>query len=143
MPLLALSLRRPTVVLVGRPNVGKSTLANRMTRRFEAGSIVHDSPGVTRDPISGLGWWTSYEFHVVDTGGIVFDDAAEQVFMPQIRQQALTALGSADVAVLVVDGTEGCTPLDEDIANFLRRQKVIRRPRRGAWEGRRRMQRMM
>lgn len=111
-------------MLVGRPNVGKSTLANRMTRRFEAGSIVHDSPGVTRDPISGLGWWTSYEFHVVDTGGIVFDDAAEQVFMPQIRQQALTALGSADVAVLVVDGTEGCTPLDEDIANFLRRQKV-------------------
>jgi GTP-binding protein len=120
--------KKPTIVVLGRPNVGKSTIANRMTQRFDEGALVHDQPGVTRDRTYGQGWWSAYEFNVVDTGGIVFDDDPSQVFMPQIRQQALTALAEAQVALLVVDGMAGCTRLDEDIASFMRKQKVRRAP---------------
>ena len=74
-----------------RPNVGKSTIANRLTQKFDSGAIVHDDPGVTRDRTYGYGWWGAHEFAVVDTGGIVFDDDLNQVFMPQIRQQVALA----------------------------------------------------
>lgn len=117
----ALKRAPPSIVVVGRPNVGKSTIANRLTQKFGSGAIVHDEPGVTRDRTYGYGWWGSHEFAVVDTGGIVFDDDSNQVFMPQIRQQALVALGSASVALMVVDGQCGCTTLDEEIAAFLRK----------------------
>ena len=83
---------------------------------------MYDEPGVTRDRTYGEGFWGNHEFTVVDTGGLVFDDDPDQVFLPQIRQQALAALGEASVALMVVDGQVGCTPLDEDIASFLRKQ---------------------
>ena len=79
---------------------------------------------MTRDRTYGNGFWGAHEFTVVDTGGLVFDDDPDEVFLPQIRQQALAALGEADVAVMVVDGKEGCTVLDSDIAAFLRKQDV-------------------
>merc|ERR1740130_1801627 len=113
-----------TIAVVGRPNVGKSTIFNRVTRKFGGGALVFDEPGVTRDRTYGQGFWGAHEFTVVDTGGLVFDDDPDEVFLPQIRQQALAALGEADVAVMVVDGKEGCTVLDSDIAAFLRKQDV-------------------
>ena len=97
----------PTIAVVGRPNVGKSTIFNRMTAKFERGAIVFDEPGVTRDRTYGDGWWDGYDFTAVDTGGIVYDDNAEDVFIPQIREQALLALAEAHAAVLVVDGQAG------------------------------------
>uniref|UniRef100_A0A7S4FA39 GTPase Der n=1 Tax=Chrysotila carterae TaxID=13221 RepID=A0A7S4FA39_CHRCT len=114
----------PKIAVLGRPNVGKSTIVNRMTGKFNGGGLVHDEPGVTRDRTYGLGFWGAHEFMVVDTGGLVFDDDPTQTFMPQIRQQASLALAEAAVAVMVVDGQMGCTPLDADIADFLRKQKV-------------------
>ena len=82
---------RDYIWVAHRPNVGKSTIANRLTQKFGSGAIVHDEPGVTRDRTYGYGWWGSHEFAVVDTGGIVFDDDSHQVFMPQIRQQVALA----------------------------------------------------
>ena len=87
-------------------------------------SQVYDEPGVTRDRTYGRGFWGAHEFTVVDTGGLVFDDNPDEIFLPQIRQQAFAALKEATVALMVVDGQEGCTPLDSDIASFLRKQKV-------------------
>jgi GTP-binding protein len=114
--------RLPQIAVVGRPNVGKSTIANRLTKEFARGSLVFNQPGVTRDRTYGEGFWNAHEFTVVDTGGIVYDDDEDDVFLPQIREQALIALSEAHVALLVVDGKTGCTVLDEQIASFLRRQ---------------------
>jgi tRNA U34 5-carboxymethylaminomethyl modifying GTPase MnmE/TrmE len=76
--------KKPTIVVLGRPNVGKSTIANRMTHRFDTGALVHDQPGVTRDRTYAPGWWSAYEFNVVDTGGIVFDDDPTQVLISSL-----------------------------------------------------------
>ena len=70
---LAVSRKPPTIAIVGRPNVGKSTIANRMTQRFDSGAIVHDEAGVTRDRTYGYGWWAAHEFAVVDTRRIPCD----------------------------------------------------------------------
>ena len=78
----------PVVAIIGRPNVGKSTLVNRLCRSREA--IVHDQPGVTRDRTYQEGYWGDRTFRVVDTGGLVFDDDSE--FLPEIREQANLAL---------------------------------------------------
>ena len=78
-------LARPVVAIIGRPNVGKSTLVNRLCRSREA--IVHDQPGVTRDRTYQDGYWGDREFKVVDTGGLVFDDDSE--FLPEIRERRL------------------------------------------------------
>ena len=110
----------PVVAIIGRPNVGKSTLVNRLCRSREA--IVHDEPGVTRDRTYQEGFWADREFRVVDTGGLVFDDDSE--FLPEIREQANLALAEASVAVVIVDGQQGCTAADESIAEWLRGQKV-------------------
>jgi GTP-binding protein len=112
----------PVIAVVGRPNVGKSMIANRLTQQFDRGAIVFDTPGVTRDRTYANGWWNGFDFRVVDTGGIIYDDKAEDVFIPQIREQAELALLEAHCVLFVVDGQSGLTPLDEDIANFLRRQ---------------------
>jgi len=114
----------PQIAVIGRPNVGKSTIANRLTKRFAAGSIVFNEPGVTRDRTYGNGFWGGHEFTVVDTGGLVFDDKEDEVFLREIRQQAMIALEAASSVLFVVDGQAGRTVLDEQISAFLRRQKV-------------------
>ncbi|MCX5947444.1 MAG: 50S ribosome-binding GTPase, partial [Cyanobacteria bacterium] len=110
----------PVVAIIGRPNVGKSTLVNRLCRSREA--IVHDQPGVTRDRTYQEGYWGDRTFRVVDTGGLVFDDDSE--FLPEIREQANLALAEAAVAVVIVDGQQGHTAADASIAEWLRGQGV-------------------
>ena len=110
----------PVVAIIGRPNVGKSTLVNRLCGSREA--IVHDQPGVTRDRSYQEGFWADRHFRVVDTGGLVFDDDSE--FLPEIREQANLALAEAAVAVVIADGQQGVTAADEAIASWLRGQEV-------------------
>jgi GTP-binding protein len=110
----------PIVAIIGRPNVGKSTIANRLTG--DNAAIVFDQPGITRDRTYRPAFWRDREYTVVDTGGLVFDDDTE--FLPLIRQQALAALEEATAAVLVVDGQEGPTEADREIATWLRRHPV-------------------
>jgi GTPase len=110
----------PVVAIIGRPNVGKSTIVNRLAGVVE--SIVHDEPGVTRDRTYREAFWRDREFLVVDTGGLVFDDDTE--FLPLIRQQAMTALSEASAAIMIVDGQTGPTVSDETIATWLRQQSV-------------------
>jgi len=106
----------PTVAIVGRPNVGKSTIFNRIAG--ERISIVEDTPGVTRDRIYATGNWLTREFALIDTGGIELSD---QPFMAQIRAQAEIAMNEADVIVFVVDGESGITDADQDVAQILYR----------------------
>lgn len=110
----------PVVAIIGRPNVGKSTIVNRLAGVQDA--IVHDEPGVTRDRTYRTAFWRDREFLVVDTGGLIFDDDTE--FLPLIREQAMAALAEASAALFVVDGQEGPTPGDEAIAEWLRQHTV-------------------
>ena len=110
----------PIVAIIGRPNVGKSTIVNRLAET--KGAIVFDEPGITRDRTYQPAYWRDREFLVVDTGGLVFDDDTE--FLPLIREQAMAALAEASVAIFVVDGQEGPTVADEEIATWLRQQSV-------------------
>ena len=109
-------MARPTVAIVGRPNVGKSTLVNRLCKTREA--IVHDEPGVTRDRSYQDGFWGDRDFKVVDTGGLIFDDDTE--FLPEIRHQVNLALSEASVTLVIVDGQQGVTAADQAIAEWLR-----------------------
>ncbi len=113
-------MQLPVVAIIGRPNVGKSTLVNRLAGTQNA--IVYDEPGVTRDRTYIQAFWRDREFLVVDTGGLVFDDDTE--FLPLIRQQAMAALAEASAAIFVVDGQTGPTLADEAIAEWLRQQPV-------------------
>ncbi|MGB3653771.1 MAG: ribosome biogenesis GTPase Der [Rivularia sp. (in: cyanobacteria)] len=113
-------MRLPIVAIIGRPNVGKSTLVNRLAKQQSA--IVHDEPGVTRDRTYLNAFWRDREFMVVDTGGLIFNDDTE--FLPLIRQQAMIALAEASAAILVVDGQLGATPADQEIAEWLRHQSI-------------------
>jgi GTPase len=114
--------RKPMVALVGRPNVGKSTLFNRIIGERRA--IIQDEPGTTRDRNYGEGEWVGREFLVVDTGGLLVRD--EDHFAPRIRAQAMAAMEEADVIVLVVDAREGLTSGDRDVADLLRQtQKPV------------------
>lgn len=110
------SARLPLVTIVGRPNVGKSTLFNRLVG--ERRSIVGDEPGITRDRIYGEAEWAGRRFKVVDTGGIVPDD--EAIIPANILKQAETAIQDAVALVWVVDARAGMTPLDEELARLLR-----------------------
>jgi GTP-binding protein len=110
----------PIVAIIGRPNVGKSALVNRLCGDQQ--SIVFDQPGITRDRTYRNAFWQDREFQVVDTGGLVFDDDTE--FLPLIREQAMAALAEATAAILVVDGQLGPTPADGEIADWLRTQNV-------------------
>lgn len=108
---------KPLVCIVGRPNVGKSTLFNTIVGRRV--SITEDTPGVTRDRIYESASWLSYDFNIVDTGGLVPD--SQEVFMKNILDQAQVAVDTADVILFIVDGKAGLQPDDEEIGNLLRR----------------------
>lgn len=108
--------RKPTVAIVGRPNVGKSTFVNRLIGARN--SIVHDMPGVTRDRIYFDVEWQNKGFTVIDTGGIIPGDGED--IMVSIFDQARLACEEADKIIFLVDGKEGINPVDYDIANILR-----------------------
>jgi GTPase len=127
-------MRKPFVALVGRPNVGKSTLFNRIVGQPQA--IVEDIPGTTRDRLYGDAEWNGVSFAVVDTGGLEILEAGKQRppedkpvplslasvgFVEEIRQQAQVAIAEADAIVMLVDVLDGVTPADEDVADVLRR----------------------
>ncbi len=119
----------PVIALVGRPNVGKSTLFNRLTHRRDA--LVADEPGLTRDRQYGNGSWHEHRFIVIDTGGIA-DTGSTAIsrrtdrsgILDLVSQQALSAVEEADIVLFIVDGREGLNPLDRDIADILRRKQV-------------------
>ena len=108
-----------TVAIVGRPNVGKSTLFNRLTESKEA--IVEAISGVTRDRIYGKSDWNGVAFSVIDTGGYVH--GSDDTFEEEIRKQVLFAIDESDAIIFVVDIREGINPLDDDVANLLRKTK--------------------
>lgn len=105
----------PVVALVGRPNVGKSTLFNRLTRTRDA--LVADFPGLTRDRKYGRAKLEEQEFILIDTGGI---DGTEQGVETKMAEQSLAAIEEADVVLFMVDGRAGLTSADEAIAKHLR-----------------------
>lgn len=108
---------RPIIAIVGRPNVGKSTLFNRLIGRRR--SLVRDVPGVTRDRLYGTTVFERWQATVVDTGG--FDPSSESDLVQGVRRQVLQAVDEADLIVFVVDGREGVSGLDEEIAGILRK----------------------
>lgn len=107
------------VAIVGRPNVGKSTLFNRLVQRREA--IVDAVSGVTRDRHYGKGNWNGKDFSLIDTGGYAI--GSDDIFEEEIRKQVILAIDEADMIVFVVDVEEGITPMDETVANMLRKEK--------------------
>ncbi|MDO4484682.1 MAG: ribosome biogenesis GTPase Der [Clostridia bacterium] len=110
-------MARPLVAIVGRPNVGKSTFFNKVTGKRI--SIVEDTPGVTRDRIYADVEWMDRKFTVIDTGGI--DPRSDDVLLSQMRHQAEIAMDTADVICFFVDGRDGLTDDDRDVANLLRK----------------------
>jgi len=109
-------MTKPVIAIVGRPNVGKSTIFNRIVG--ERISIVEDIPGVTRDRIYSSAEWLTHDFNIIDTGGI---DLGDEPFLDQIRQQAEIAIDEADVIIFLVNGREGVTAADEEVAKILYR----------------------
>lgn len=107
------------VAIVGRPNTGKSTLFNRLTETRQA--IVDEISGVTRDRNYGTVDWNGKEFSLIDTGGYLLED--EDAFNQAIRSQVILATEEADIIIFLVDAKEGVTPLDEDVAEMLRRSQ--------------------
>lgn len=112
-------MSKPIVAVVGRPNVGKSTLFNRLAG--ERISIVQDTPGVTRDRIYADVEWLNYKFTLIDTGGMEPD--TEDIILRQILNQAQIAIETADVIIFVTDVKQGVTEADAQVANMLRRTK--------------------
>ncbi|WP_342512225.1 ribosome biogenesis GTPase Der [Sporosarcina sp. FSL K6-1522] len=111
-------MTKPTVAIVGRPNVGKSTIFNRIVG--ERISIVEDVAGVTRDRIYSSADWLTHDFNLIDTGGI---DIGDEPFLEQIRLQAEIAIDEADVIIFLVNGREGVTDADEQVAKILYKTK--------------------
>src|SRR5579872_2176113 len=114
------SLRPATVAIVGRPNVGKSALFNRLVGKRLA--IVEDTPGVTRDRLYALADWRGRTFTLVDTAGIDVDASSDSI-EAKTRGQAEAAAADADVIVFVVDGAAGLNPLDDDVIKILRKTR--------------------
>jgi GTP-binding protein len=122
---------KPVVALVGRPNVGKSTLFNRLAG--ERIAIVDDVPGTTRDRLVAETEWNNYIFNIIDTGGIDPTHGGKTPlsvgsadFIQEIREQALMAVNEADAVLFITDGGAGITPPDREVAGILRRyQKKV------------------
>lgn len=115
-------MKLPTIALVGRPNVGKSTIFNKIVGKQKA--IIEDTPGVTRDRIYSEAVYNNYKFNVIDTGGI---DVSKEIFNDEIKVQVEIAIEEADVVIFVVDGVEGLTTNDYEVRDMLRKsnKKVI------------------
>ncbi|GLC87078.1 ribosome biogenesis GTPase Der [Lysinibacillus piscis] len=111
-------MTKPVIAIVGRPNVGKSTIFNRIVG--ERVSIVEDIPGVTRDRIYSSAEWLTHDFNIIDTGGIEIGD---EPFLEQIRQQAEIAIDEADVIIFMTNGREGVIAADEQVAKILYKTK--------------------
>ncbi|MDY6012856.1 ribosome biogenesis GTPase Der [Clostridium sp.] len=112
-------MAKPIVAMVGRPNVGKSTLFNRLAGKRI--SIVEDTPGVTRDRVYAEAEWLNHNFTMIDTGGI--EPERDDIIVKQMRRQANIAIETADVIIFIVDGKEGLTPADQEVASMLRKSK--------------------
>lgn len=111
-------MAKPVIAIVGRPNVGKSTIFNRIVG--ERISIVEDVAGVTRDRIYSSAEWLNHDFNIIDTGGI---DIGDEPFLEQIRAQAEIAMDEADVIIFLTNGREGVTAADEEVAKILYKTK--------------------
>ncbi|WP_368487714.1 ribosome biogenesis GTPase Der [Clostridium sp. BJN0013] len=110
---------KPIVAIVGRPNVGKSTLFNKLAGKRI--SIVEDTPGVTRDRVYAQAEWLNYNFTIIDTGGI--EPENNDVIISKMRRQAQVAIETASVIIFIVDGREGLTAADKEVAQMLRKSK--------------------
>lgn len=113
-------MKKPVVALLGRPNVGKSTIFNRLVGKKI--SIIEDTPGITRDRIYGTVNHNNTSFHLIDTGGI---DNNEEGFNTDIKSQAELAIDEADIILFVVDGKEGLTSNDLAVRDMLRKVKNL------------------
>ena len=119
-------MSKPVIALVGRPNVGKSTLFNKLTGK--RASIVDDTAGVTRDRVYGTCEWCGREITVIDTGGIEVNNKNSDIITQEIKAQAEIAIDLADVVVFVVDLKTGLMPTDYDICNILKRIVKMQHP---------------
>jgi GTPase len=108
---------KPVIAIVGRPNVGKSTLFNRLARKRKA--IVEDEPGVTRDRNYAEATYEDHSFILIDTGG--FEPSAQERIQQQVREQAEVAIQEADLILFLMDGKEGLNPIDMEVAEYLRK----------------------
>lgn len=113
--------KNPLLAVVGRPNVGKSALVNRIAGTQSGGAIVADESGITRDRTYRPADFLGENFQLVDTGGLVFDDN-DALFAQEIREQAMIAMDEASAVILVVDGQVGLTQMDLELAEFLRKE---------------------
>jgi len=117
----------PLLAVVGRPNVGKSALVNRLAGQQSGGAIVADEEGITRDRTYRTADFLGESFQLVDTGGLVFDDT-DALFAREIREQAMVAIEESVGVILVVDGQVGPTAMDEELATFLRTRVLKNMP---------------
>ena len=115
-------MSKPLIAIVGRPNVGKSMLFNKLCGQRL--SIVEDTPGVTRDRLYAECEWLGRKFNIVDTGGI--EPTTDNEILQFMREQANIAISAADVIVLVTDVRTGVTAADKDVASFCERKQAIR-----------------